>query len=188
MPKIKGSWIIIGIVIIIGLWLWSGYNGLVKKDEAVNAQWANVESVYQRRFDLIPNIIETVKGAAAQDLDVFTAIADARSRYAGSTTPDEKAAAAGQIESSLARLLVVVENYPQLKSQESFLALTAELEGTENRISVERQRYNGAVRDYNVATRRFPTNMIAGVFNFGSHNLFEAGEGAENAPAVNFEK
>lgn len=175
-----------GLVIVVGLWLWSGYNGLVGKDEAVKAQWANVEAVYQRRFDLIPNIVETVKGAAQQDLDVFTAIADARSRYAGSTSIDEKAAAAGQVETALARLLVIVENYPQLKSQESFLALTAELEGTENRISVERQRYNGAVRDYNVATRRFPTNIIAGIFNFGSHNLFEAGEGAENAPQVNF--
>jgi len=184
--KIKSSWIIIGIVIILVLWLWSGYNTLVKKDETVNAQWANVETSYQRRFDLIPNVVNTVKGAAQQDLSVFSAIADARTRYAGAGSIDEKAAAATQIESALSRLLVIVENYPTLKSQESFLALTAELEGTENRINVERMRYNQDVKDYNIAIRVVPKNIIAKMFGFGAHELFESSAGAETAPTVDF--
>lgn len=188
MRKIKGTWIIIGVIVVIIIWVWSSYNGLVRGDEGVNTQWANVEAVYQRRLDLIPNIVNTVKGAAEQDLEVFTRIADARSKYAGAVSNDEKAAAATEIESALARLLVIVENYPQLKSQESFLALTAELEGTENRISVERRRYNEISRDYNAAIRTVPRNIIAGLFNFDRHNLFEAGEGAENAPSVDFTK
>ncbi len=187
MPKIKTSWIIIGVIALAVLWLWGGYNGLVSRDEAVSAQWANIESVYQRRLDLIPNIVNTVKGAAKQDLDVFTEIADARTRYAGAASSDEQAAAATQVESALARLLVIVENYPTLKSQESFLALTAELEGTENRISVERMRYNEKVRDYNVAIRKVPRNIIASMFGFGPHELFEASAGAQAAPAVDFE-
>ncbi len=186
MPKMKKSWIVIGVIVLVVLWLWGGYNGLVSRDEGVKGQWANVESVYQRRFDLIPNIVNTVKGAAAQDLEVFTAIADARTRYAGAGTIDERAAAATEVESALARLLVIVENYPTLKSQESFLALTAELEGTENRISVERMRYNEKVRDYNTAIRTVPRNMIAGVFGFERHELFEAAGGAEQAPVVDF--
>ena len=188
MPKFKISWIIIGIIVIAALWAWSGYNGLVKGDEAVKSQWANVASVYQRRFDLIPNIVATVKGAAQQDLDVFSKIADARARYSGAQSIDDKAAAATEVESALARLLVIVENYPTLKSQESFQALIAELEGTENRISVERMRYNESVRSYNTAIRRFPSNLIARVFNFGRHDLFEAAAGAESAPTVDFSK
>ena len=186
MPKIKTSWIVLGIVILAVLWLWSSYNGLVSRDEAVAAQWANVESVYQRRLDLIPNIVNTVKGAAKQDLDVFTEIADARTRYAGAATSDEQAAAATRVESALSRLLVIVENYPTLKSQESFLALVAELEGTENRISVERVRYNEKVLDYNVAIRKVPRNIIANAFNFAPHQLFESQAGAAEAPAVDF--
>ncbi|MBI2637103.1 MAG: LemA family protein [Parcubacteria group bacterium] len=186
MKKIKTSWILIGIVVLVVLWLWSSYNGFVSRDEGVKAQWANVEAVYQRRLDLIPNIVNTVKGAAKQDLDVFTEIADARSRYTGAGSVDERAEAATRLESALARLLVIVENYPTLKSQESFLALVAELEGTENRISVERRRYNEAVQGYNIAIRTVPRNLIAGLFGFGRHELFEAAEGAEAAPAVDF--
>ncbi len=188
MQKIKTSWIIIGVIVLAVLWFWSGYNGLVRGDEGVKGQWANVESVYQRRLDLIPNVIATVKGAAAQDLDVFTKLAEARSRYAGAATPDQRAAAAGAVESSLARLLAIVENYPTLKSQESFQALIAELEGTENRISVERMRYNEKVQAFNAALRTFPRNLLAGLFGFAKHNLFEAASGAENAPKVDFTK
>ena len=187
MKKIKTSWIIIGIIILAVLWLWSSYNGLVSRDEGVAAQWANVESTYQRRLDLIPNIVNTVKGSAAQDEKVFGDLADARARYAGAGSTDEQAAAATQVESALSRLLVIVENYPTLKSQESFQALIAELEGSENRISVERMRYNEKVRNYNTAIRKVPANVIAGVFGFDPHELFEAGAGAEEAPAVDFE-
>lgn len=185
----KKTWIIIiGIVAIIGLWAWSGYNGLVRADEGVKGQWANVESVYQRRLDLIPNIVATVKGAAGQDLEVFGKLADARGKYAGAATPDAKAAAASEVESAFSRLLVIVENYPTLKSQESFQALIAELEGTENRISVERMRYNEQVQSFNAAVRTFPKNILASVFGFAKHNLFEAAAGAENAPKVDFTK
>ncbi len=188
MPKLKISWIIIGIIVIAALWAWSGYNGLVKGDEAVKSQWAQVESAYQRRFDLIPNVVATVKGAAGQDLEVFSKIAEARTRYSGAQSINDKAAAATEIESAFARLLVIVENYPTLKSQESFLALTAELEGTENRISVERMRYNESVRSYNTMIRRFPSNLIARVFSFTRHDLFDAVAGAEAAPTVDFSK
>jgi len=185
---IKKSWIAIGIVILILLWFWSGFNGLVRKDEIVKAQWANVETSYQRRFDLIPNLVNTVKGAAQQDLDVFTQIAEARTRYSGAGSIDQKAAAATEIESALSRLLVIVENYPTLKSQESYLALIAELEGTENRISVERRRYNDTVREYNTAIRVVPKNIVAGLFGFDAHELFEATEGSDVAPVVDFEE
>jgi len=184
----KKTWIIVGIVAIIAIWAWSGYNGLVKGDEAVKSRWADVENVYQRRFDLIPNIVATVKGAAQQDLDVFTKIADARTRYAGAASVDDKAAAATEMEGALARLMVIVENYPTLKSQESFQALIAELEGTENRISVERMRYNAEVQLYNTMIRRVPRNLIAKMFGFGRHDLFEAAAGAESAPTVDFTK
>lgn len=183
---IKRKYIIIGIVLAIILFFFSSYNSLVAKDEGVKSQWSQVESVYQRRFDLIPNIVSTVKGAAKQELEVFKQISDARTRYAGAKTTDERSAATGALESSLARLLVIVENYPTLKSQESFQALIAELEGTENRINVERQRFNEAVRTYNTATRKFPHSITAKVFNFPSHQLFEAQAEAKNAPKVEF--
>lgn len=184
----KKSWIIIGIIAVIVLWVWSGYNGLIRGDEGVKGQWANVESVYQRRLDLIPNVVATVKGAAKQDLEVFTQIAEARTRYSGAATPDERAAAASQVESAFARLLVIVENYPDLKSQASFQALITELEGTENRVSVERMRYNERVQAFNAAIRTFPRNLLASAFNFNRHNLFEAAAGAETAPTVDFTK
>ncbi|MEK7189084.1 MAG: LemA family protein [Patescibacteria group bacterium] len=187
MKKIKTSWIVTGVIALAVLWAWSSYNGLVSRDEGVKAQWANVESVYQRRLDLIPNVVATVKGSAAQDEKVFGDLAAARANYAGAASTDAKAEAATQVESALSRLLVIVENYPTLKSQESFQALIAELEGSENRISVERRRYNEAVQGFNTAIRQAPKNIIANVFGFNRHELFEAAEGAEEAPAVDFE-
>lgn len=182
------SWpvIVIGIIIIAGLSIGGVYNGLVRGNEGVNAQWAQVESQYQRRFDLIPNLVESVKGIMKQEQAVFTAIADARTHYAGAATPDQKAAAAGQVESSLSRLLVVMENYPQLKSAENVQSLMAEIAGTENRISVERMRYNEIVRDYNVRVKVFPGSLVASLFGFGPRTMFEAQTGADTAPKVNF--
>lgn len=178
--------IIIGIVVIIGLYLSSSYNSLVKQNEGVTAQWAQVESQYQRRLDLIPNLVASVQGAMKQETAVFTAIAEARTRYAGAGTPDAKAAAATQFESAFSRLLVVMENYPQLKSIDTVQSLMAEVSGTENRVAVERMRYNEMVRDYNVSVKTFPTSLLAGMFGFAPHTLFEAQVGAENAPKVQF--
>lgn len=178
--------ILIGIIILGGLYIGSAYNALVRNNEAVSAQWAQVESQYQRRFDLIPNLVESVKGIMKQEQAVFTAIADARTHYAGATTPDQKAAAAGQVESSLARLLVVMENYPQLKSADNVQSLMAEIAGTENRISVARMRYNEMVRDYNVSAKTFPGSLVASLFGFGPRTMFVAQTGAADAPKVQF--
>ncbi len=182
------SLLIILIVLAVLVVAYGGikYNGLVKSSESISAQWAQVESQYQRRFDLIPNLVNSVKGIMTQEQEIFTAIADARSRYAGATTPDAQAAAAGEVESSLARLLVVMENYPQLRSVETVQSLMAELAGTENRIAVERMRYNELVRDYNVSVKTFPGSLIAGVFGFDPRTLFEAQTDADTAPEVNF--
>lgn len=178
-------WIIIlGVVVLAALFVGSRYNSLVRQNEAVDTQWAQVQSQYQRRFDLIPNLVESVKGVMKQEQTVFSDIADARTRYAGSKTVDEKAASASQIESAFGRLLVVMENYPQLKSAETVQSLMAELSGTENRVSVERMRFNEMVRDYNVAVKTFPGSIIAGIFGFDARAMFEAQTGAENAPKV----
>ena len=174
------------LVLIIGFF-WSSYNNLVTANEGVTTQWQQVETQYQRRFDLIPNLVESVKGAMAQEQKVFGDLAEARTRYSGATTPDEKAAAANQVEGALGRLLVVMENYPQLKSMETVQTLMAQLEGTENRISVERQRYNDKVNGYNVMVKRFPTNLMAGMFGFGERTYFESEKGAETAPKVNLQ-
>lgn len=178
--------IIIALVVIIGGYVGMTYNRLVTAQTSANAQWADVETQYQRRFDLIPNLVESVKGVMAQEQAVFGAIADARTRYAGATTPDQKAAAATEVESAFARLLVVMENYPQLKSSENVLALQSQIEGTENRISVERTRYNDSVRGYNLLTTRFPSAFIAGIFGFDNRAYFEAAAGTEVAPKVEF--
>lgn len=184
----RAKWpIIIGIIIIIiGGYFWTTYNSFVKQNEGVNAQWAQVESQYERRFDLIPNLVESVKGVMKQEQAVFGEIADARTRYAGAKTSDEKASAAGQVETALGRLLVVMENYPQLKSADTVQSLIAEISGTENRIAVERMRYNELVRDYNVGVKTFPRSAIASMFGFSSRTMFESKEGAENAPSVKF--
>ena len=180
----KGWIILIAVVVIVVAWAFGSYNTLVTAKEGVTNQWAQVESQYQRRLDLIPNVVNSVKGAMKQETSVFTAIADARTHYAGATTVDAKAKAAGEVESSLARLLVVMENYPQLKSIDTVQTLVVELEGTENRVSVERQRFNDVVQTYNLKTKTFPTNIMAGLFGFGPAEYFQAASGSEVAPTV----
>ncbi len=182
----KGTIIGLGIVAILLIWGFSSYNGLVTANEGVDNQWAQVETQYQRRFDLIPNLVESVKGIMAQEKDVFTAIADARTRYSGAQTVDEKAQAAGQVESALGRLLVITENYPQLKSSETVQTLMSQLEGTENRVSVERGRYNDIVQSYNLKTKRFPGMIFANLFGFDARPYFEAAQGSDTAPKVSF--
>lgn len=174
------------IVLLFGGWFLITYNSLVSADEGVDAQWYQVENQYQRRADLIPNLVETVKAYAAQEEKIFTEVTKYRSQWNAATTQDEKIAAAKGMDSSLSRLLVVVENYPQLKSNENFLALQAQLEGTENRIAVERMRYNEKVRDYNTRIKRMPSSIVANMYGFGSKSYFEAEKGAEEAPAVKF--
>jgi len=178
--------IIIGILAAFGIFLIGAYNNLVVAREKVDNQWAQVQTQYQRRFDLIPNLVETVKGVSAQEQTVFGDIADARTRYAGAQSTDDQVAAANQLESAVSRLLVIVENYPQLRSSESYQTLMAQLEGTENRISVERQRYNDTVRDYNLTTKRFPGSLLANMFGFGDKPYFDSSEGASLPPAVKF--
>ena len=162
------------------------YNKFVGQEEAIKSQWAQVENQLQRRNDLIPNLVETVKGTAAQEQTVFTAIAESRAKLAGATTPEDKMKAANEQETALSRLLVIVENYPQLKSNESFNRLMDELAGTENRIAVERMRYNETVQAYNTARRQFPDNITAKLFGFKEYQFFEAPPAAKEAPKVAF--
>jgi LemA protein len=183
---LTGPVILIGIVVLLVLWIGGVYNSLVSMNESVDAQWAQVETQYQRRFDLIPNLVSSVQGAMKQEQAVFGDLADARSRYAGAASTDEKAAAAGQVESALSRLLVVMENYPQLKSIDAVQGLMAELAGSENRVAVERGRFNEIVRDYNVKVKTFPGSLLASLFGFEPRTMFQAAEGAENAPKVEF--
>ena len=181
-------WIVLGVIggliVMIGLWLMGSYNGLVALNESADGQWAQVESQYQRRFDLIPNLVGSVQGSMQQEKEVFGLIADARTKYSGARTVDEKVAAAGQVDSALSRLLVVMENYPELKSNQNVQTLMSQLEGTENRISVERMRFNEMIKDYNQRSKTFPTVMIAGMFGFKESTYFAAENGAENAPKV----
>lgn len=174
------------IVVLVVLYGWSKYNTLVKANIAVDTQWAQVESQYQRRFDLIPNLVNSVKGAMKQEQAVFDAIAQARTQYAGATTPEAQAAAANQVEGSLARLLVVMENYPQLKSVDTVQSLIAELSGTENRIAVERMRYNDMVASYNTSVQTFPGSIVAALAGFHARTLFQAQAGASTPPTVSF--
>lgn len=178
---------IVAAVVIIGISIASIYNGIVTKHETITAKWAQVESQLQRRNDLIPNLVNSVKGYASHEKTLFEDITKARSAWAGSATVDEKVKAASEMDSALSRLLVVVENYPTLKADQTFLKLMDELSGTENRIAVERMRYNESVRDYNIAVRRFPGNMIAGAFGFkAATEYFKAEERAKNVPEVKF--
>lgn len=172
----------IGVILIA--YLVSFYNSLVGKTQAIDNQWAQVETQYQRRFDLIPNLVNSVKGSFTQEQTVFGQIAEARTRYAGAMTVDEKARRASELESVLGRLLVIVENYPQLRSQENVSSLMDELAGTENRIAVERRRYNDLVRDYNTAIKRIPGKFVASAFGFAGRSFFEAVEAAGQAPTV----
>ncbi|MDD4290100.1 MAG: LemA family protein [Patescibacteria group bacterium] len=176
--------IILILVVLIAGFLWTTYNKLVNANEVVTNQWAQVESQYQRRFDLIPNLVESVKGIMKQEQEVFGKIAEARTQYTGAQTTDQKIQAATQLDGALSRLLVIMENYPQLKSAENVQTLMTQLEGTENRIAVERQRYNDTVKSFNVMIKRLPTNLIANILGFSEKTYFEAQEGTENAPKV----
>lgn len=182
----KKIWIVVlAAVVFGGLYVWSSYNGLVSGGVAIDGQWAQVETQYQRRFDLIPNLVNSVKGILKQEQTIFTALAEARTRYAGAVSIDEKARAASGVESAFGRLLAIMENYPQLRSAENVNTLMAQLEGTENRVAVERKRFNDAVQAYNLRVKRVPSALIARLFGFGERAYFDAAAGAENAPSVN---
>lgn len=162
------------------------YNNFVTTNEQIDAGWAQVENVLQRRADLIPNLVSTVQGFAEQEREVFGQVAEARSRLAGAVTPAEAANANAGLTSALGRLLAIAENYPELRSNQNFIRLQDELAGTENRIAVERQRYNDAVRAYRTDIRRFPSNLFASAFGFGDREYFEADEEAAEVPEVAF--
>ncbi len=185
----KGKWIglgLIGFLILAGGSAVQIYNGLVQKNIAVDGAWSQVENVLQRRADLIPNLVSTVKGFAKHEKSILDNLAAARAQYAGARSADEKMKASGAVESALARLLVIVENYPNLKANETFARLMDELSGTENRIAVERMRYNEAVKDLNTSIRIFPGNILAKLFGFAPRNFFEAAPEAQAVPKVDF--
>lgn len=187
--------IIVAVVAIIAIWAVSGYNNLVGMDENVSNQWANVETQYQRRADLIPNLVNTVKGYAAHEKETLEGVIAARSQATQikvdptDLTPEKLAEyqkAQGQLATALGKLLAITENYPDLKANQNFLELQAQLEGTENRINVARKNFNDAAKAYNTTIRRFPKNILAGMFGFDKRAYFEAAEGAEQAPQVQF--
>jgi LemA protein len=178
--------IIILLVLIPFFYLKGTYNSLVTMDEGVKAAWAQVENQLQRRYDLIPNYVETVKGYAAHEKDVFLRVTEARSKVAGAGSIQDKIEANNQLSSALSRLLVVVERYPDLKANANFIRLQDELAGTENRIAVERRRYNETVKTYNITIRRFPTNLLAGMFGFDQAAFFEVPKERQEAPKVQF--
>lgn len=193
------KWITIGALILLAVIVYrlfvGSYNSMVAKDEQVTAQWAQVESQYQRRMDLIPNLVNTVKGYADFEKSTLTAVIEARAKAtqvkvdAKSLTPEsiqKFQEAQGELSTALGRLLVVAEQYPNLKANQNFLELQAQLEGTENRIAVERQKFNETAKDYNVYIRRFPQNLLAGIYGFQNKAYFESEKGAERAPAVQF--
>lgn len=189
----KGAKIVLGVVggiaafvLIVALWGVSTYNGIIKAQTEVEEKASSVKVDLQRRSDLIPNLVATVKGYAEHEEEIFTQIADARSRLMGAGTIEEQQAANAEVSSALSRLLAIAENYPDLKANQNFINLQTQLEGTENRIGVSRKDYNKAVRDYNVKIRRFPTSVIAGMFGFEKADLFEGEEGIEESPDVSF--
>ena len=191
----KSTIITIAVIALVFLLFFGMYNGLVKKQEAVESQWAQVENVYQRRADLIPNLVETVKGYAAHEEGTFTAVVDARAKATSITidpsniTPEQLEqfqAAQDQLSGALSKLLAVKEAYPDLKANENFLALQSQLEGTENRITVERKKFNETAQEYNQSIRMFPRNIIANMFGFEKVAYFKAQAGAETAPKVQF--
>jgi len=193
MALSKGALIGIGIVAVLLVVLIIGaiffivpYNRMTRLDVATDQAWAEVNNQLQRRNDLIPNLVSTVKGYATHEKELFDHIADARAKLAGASTIPDKINASNEMSGLLSRLLVVVENYPQLKANENFLKLQDELSGTENRLAVARNRYNEAVRNYNTAIRVFPSNMLAGLFGFTSKQFFEAPESAKQVPQVSF--
>lgn len=191
----KSIIIIIAVVAVIVIWAVSMYNGLVTMDESVNSQWANVETQYQLRADLIPNLVNTVKGYASHEKETLEGVVEARSKAtqmqvnANDLTPEKLAEyqkAQGAVTSALGKLLAITENYPDLKANQNFLELQAQLEGTENRINVARTNFNNAAQAYNTAIRRFPKSLFASMFGFDKHAYFEAAEGTETAPTVSF--
>ncbi len=196
MKKKNRTWIIIAVIaLILVLWGVRRYNNFITLEEGVTTQWSNVENVYQRRADLIPNLVNTVRGYADFEQETLTQVIEARARATSVTvdptnlTPESLAAfqqAQEGLGSALSRLLVTIERYPELKANQNFLELQSQLEGTENRIAVERRRFNETVRGYNTATRRFPASVIAGITGFEQKGYFEAVEGSETAPVVEF--
>ncbi len=182
---------LIGIVALVLIIIFVGvgfYNSLVTLEQDVDTAKANIDTQLQRRSDLIPNLVNTVQGYASQEKEIFTQIADARTQLAGATNVVEEATADRALSSALSRLLLIVENYPDLKSNQNFRDLSVQLEGTENRIAIARQDYNTAVTRYNTTRRRFPNNIIAGLFNFEPRTLFEASSGAQEVPTVDFNR
>jgi len=194
MASGRSPWIVVGlvlgalllVVLFVGGYVRTTYNELVSQQVGTQTAWSQVENQLQRRNDLIPNLVETVKGYAKQETTIFTAIADARARIGSGQPPQSQMQASNDLSNAIARLLVVVENYPQLKSTENFMRLQDELAGTENRLAVERMRYNETVQAYNTHIRQFPSNMVASAFNFEAKPLFEAPESAKVAPKVQF--
>ena len=191
----KSTIILVAVIAALAMWAISAYNGMVKMDESVSTAWSNVENQYQRRTDLIPNLVNTVKGYAAHEKETFEAVVSARSKATQMTvdpenlTPEklqEYQKAQGEIGAALGRLLAITENYPELKANENFKELQAQLEGTENRISVERRNFNEVAREYNTSIRTFPKTLIAGMCGFDKRPYFEAEEGANKAPEVKF--
>lgn len=191
----KSTIIVIVVIVLLAIWGMTSYNGMVKMDESVSTAWSNVENQYQRRSDLIPNLVNTVKGYATHEKSTLQAVVEARSKATQMTisaddlTPEKMQAfqkVQGEVGSALSRLLAISEAYPQLKANENFKELQAQLEGTENRISVERKRFNEVARDYNTAIRSFPRNIFASLFGFDKRPYFEAEEGSDKAPKVEF--
>ncbi len=187
LKKLSAGWIILIIAVLVLLWGMSIRNSFATKSLNVEAKFSAIDTDLQRRFDLIPNLVSTVKGLTKQEQEVFGTIAEARSHYAGATTTNEKAQAGSEFESALGRLLVITENYPQLRSSEAFQTLMAQLEGTENRIAVSRKDYNAAVQEYNTLIVRFPANIVAKIFGYTSKTFFEATETSRENPQVIFE-
>lgn len=184
--KGKSILLVVGIIVLIAIFFGSTYNSLASLDEGVDGAWAQVENQLQRRADLIPNLVNTVKGYASHEEQVLTDITNARAGIDSARTPEEYAQANQEMESALNNLNIVVENYPDLKANQNFQELQVQLEGTENRISTERMRYNEAVTSFNTRIRRFPTNIIAGVFNFDARDYFEVDPEDAQVPEVNF--
>lgn len=182
----KTLFIILGVVVVLALYFVSLYNGFVGMNQNVTSKWAQVENQLQRRFDLIPNLVEVVKGITKQEQTVFGQIADARTRYSGAQSQSDKVAAAGQYESAIGRLLVITENYPELKSSQAFSDLMIELEGTENRISVERKNYNDTVQTFNTSLQKFPGGFVGRMFGFKDAEYFKVSEEAKQNPQVKF--
>jgi LemA protein len=184
--KSKSLWIVLGVVVLGGLWAMGAYNRLVRLQEGVNVSWAQVENVLQRRYDLIPNLVNTVKGYAKHEAGILQEVTRLRSQWGEARNTTQRIQAAQGLESALSRLMVVLENYPNLKADQNFIRLQDELAGTENRIAVERKRFNESVQQYNTAVRLFPGALFARVFGFGQHPYFEALEPAKTAPKVEF--